>query len=75
MGANTHRRSIVEQPDVIPLAYAGKWLAWSGDGLRMLAVGDSLEAREAAAMEAGFKVNMVAIDYVTVGRVARDDRA
>lgn len=41
MGTNIRRRPPVERPETIPLAYAGKWLAWSGDGLRILAVGDS----------------------------------
>jgi len=70
MGTNIRRRPPVERPETIPLAYAGKWLAWSGDGLRILAVGDSFEDCERAAQAAGHAPNMVAIDYAPIGRVA-----
>ena len=36
-------------PEPVPLEYAGKWLAWSNDGLKILAVADDLgEAIEGA---------------------------
>lgn len=66
LGTNIRRRPPVERPETIPLAYAGKWLAWSGDGLRILAVGDSFEDCE----RADHAPNMVAIAYAPIGRVA-----
>jgi hypothetical protein len=41
------------EPEIIPLEYAEKWLAWSPDGLRILAVADSLDEVEAEAKRLG----------------------
>ena len=62
------RRSAPGRPQTIPLAYAGKWLAWSEDGLRIVAVGETFEDCERAAVEAGFAPNRVAVDKAPVGR-------
>ncbi|MBI3467442.1 MAG: hypothetical protein HY000_30910 [Planctomycetes bacterium] len=39
----------VTQRPVVPREYAGKWIAWSRDGLRIVASGDSLQAVQRAA--------------------------
>jgi hypothetical protein len=37
------------EPQTVPLELGGKWLAWSADGLRIIAHGDSfLECKEEA---------------------------
>ena len=40
-------------PESVPLAYAGKWLAWSADGLKIVAVAETLKQVIAAAERAG----------------------
>jgi hypothetical protein len=52
----------------IPRAYAGKWVAWSADGRRIVAVGDTLKSCEQAAARAGFHADQVAIDRVPTSR-------
>lgn len=61
------------RPDTIPLAYAGKWIAWSEDGLRILAVGDDFDACERAAVAAGHAPNRIAIGHVPGGRIVSDE--
>jgi hypothetical protein len=46
--------------------YAGRWIAWSPDGLRIVAAGDSFEGAERAAAAAGFPD--VAVEHVPAGR-------
>jgi hypothetical protein len=41
------------EAEVVPLALVGKWVAWSSDGLRILASADKLEEAERLAAEAG----------------------
>ena len=53
---------------VVPREYAGKWVAWSDDGRRIVAVGKSFAACETAAARAGFPADRVAIDRVPSGR-------
>jgi hypothetical protein len=53
---------------VVPREYAGKWLAWSADGRRIVTVGESFEAVEQAAVEAGFPADQVAIERVPTSR-------
>ncbi len=55
---------------VVPRAYAGKWVAWSSDGRRIVAVGESFDACERAAVAAGFAANQVAIGRIPVLRGA-----
>ena len=43
------------QPESVPLELAGKWIAWSGDGLRIIGSGDTLDDAEKAASQAGEK--------------------
>ena len=40
-----------DQP-IVPVQYAGKWIAWTGDGMRIAGVGDTPEEAEAAAKAA-----------------------
>jgi hypothetical protein len=53
---------------VVPREYAGKWIAWSPDGRKILAVAETFAACEAAAARAGFPAGSVAIDRVPTGR-------
>jgi hypothetical protein len=58
------RSRAVPIPQKIPLEYAGKWIAWSTDGLRIIAVASSFKACEAAAVQAGFPVGTAPIERV-----------
>jgi hypothetical protein len=49
---------------VVPREYAGKWIAWSADGRRIVAVGESFEACEQTATRAGFPADRIAIERV-----------
>ena len=40
-------------PDIVPSAYAGKWIAWSKDAARIVAAGDTPDEARAAAERAG----------------------
>jgi hypothetical protein len=40
-------------PESVPLAYVGKWIAWSSDGMRIVAVSDTLDEVERLAHQAG----------------------
>ena len=42
-----------QEPEIMPLAYAGKWIAWSADGMKILAVGESTAEVERLAHQAG----------------------
>lgn len=52
----------------VPHEYAGKWLAWSSDGRRIVAVGDTYKACEQVAATAGHPAHQVAIDRVPESR-------
>jgi hypothetical protein len=52
----------------IPRAYAGKWVAWSADGRRIVAVGETFEACEEAAAHAGFPADQIAVERVPTDR-------
>ena len=54
--------------EIVPREYAGKWVAWSADGRRVVAVGDTYKACEQAAARAGHPANEVAIDRVPESR-------
>lgn len=62
--AETDRRKV----ELVPREYAGKWVAWSADGRRVVAVGDTYKACERAAASAGHPANQVAIDRVPQSR-------
>jgi hypothetical protein len=53
---------------LVPRDYAGKWVAWSADGRKIVAVAESFRACEQAAERAGFPGDQVAIDRVPVSR-------
>jgi hypothetical protein len=59
----SNRKSRSQVP-FVPREYAGKWVAWSEDGRRVIAVGDSFESCEQAAIKAGFPANRIAIERV-----------
>jgi hypothetical protein len=58
---------------LVPREYAGKWVAWSADGRRILAVGDTFQACERAAVRAGYAANQVAIDKIPAHRRRVDE--
>jgi hypothetical protein len=58
----------VSEGPVVPRDYAGKWVAWSADGRRIVAVSDSFKACEQAAARAGLGVDQVAIERVPPSR-------
>lgn len=64
LDAKTGRRKV----EPVPREYAGKWVAWSADGRRIVAVGDTHKACEQAAAAAGHPANGVAIDRVPQSR-------
>ncbi len=39
--------------ELIPRDWAGKWVAWSADGLRIVGVGETLEEAERKGIESG----------------------
>ena len=41
------------EPEIVPLAYVGKWVAWSSDGMHILAAAETIEEAERLAAEAG----------------------
>ena len=43
----------VDEPDILPLTAVGRWVAWSSDGMRILAVAETIEEAERLAAEAG----------------------
>jgi hypothetical protein len=61
---NEARRSVRSAPQVVPREYAGKWIGWSADGRRIIAVGSDFESCEQAAARAGFSADQVAIERV-----------
>ena len=62
------RKSRARRPQTITRDMAGKWIAWSEDGLRIVAVGDTFDDCERKAVEGGFAPNRVAIGRVPEGR-------
>jgi hypothetical protein len=53
---------------IVPREYAGKWVAWSADGRRIVAVGHTFKVCQEAAARAGFPEDQVAIDRVPDSR-------
>ena len=41
------------EPEIVELRHAGKWLAWSADGMRIVAVAEKLDDAYALAAQAG----------------------
>ncbi len=58
---------------VVPREYAGKWVAWSSDGRRIVAVGESFDDCGRAVVAAGFAADRVAIGKIPVLRGAGGD--
>jgi hypothetical protein len=48
----THEFS-VQEPEIVPLADVGKWIAWSSDGMRILGAADTIEEAERLAQKSG----------------------
>ena len=48
-----HNPESDREPEILPLSLAGKWVAWSSDGLRIVASAESIEDAERLAAEAG----------------------
>ncbi len=55
-------------PPVLTREMAGRWTAWTEDGLTIVAIADSFEECERLARLAGYGPDQVAIDRVPVGR-------
>jgi hypothetical protein len=66
--SSTPRSARTGKIQVVPREYAGKWLAWSSDGRRIVAIADTFQACERAAAQAGFPADQVAIDRVPTAR-------
>jgi hypothetical protein len=45
--------SPIQEPEILPLSLAGKWVAWSSDGMRIVGSGDTIEEAERLAAESG----------------------
>jgi hypothetical protein len=43
----------IDEPQSMPMELAGRWVAWSADGLRIIGSGKTLEEAEAVASAAG----------------------
>jgi hypothetical protein len=52
------------QLNAIPLEYAGQWIAWSPDGLKIIAVEQTFAECEATAVRAGYRPWNVVIERV-----------
>ena len=53
---------------VVPREYAGKWVAWSADGRRIVAVSGSFKACEQAAARVGLGADQIAIERIPPSR-------
>jgi hypothetical protein len=58
MATDTHQYSdhaepIGEEPEVLPLSLVGKWVAWSSDGMRIVASAETSEEAQRLAIEVG----------------------
>jgi hypothetical protein len=45
--------NVAASNEVVPLAYVGRWIAWSADGIRILAVAETIDDVKRLALEAG----------------------
>jgi hypothetical protein len=66
---NAARKSALT-PDIIRREYAGKYVAWSPDGLTIVAVASSFDAAERKAAKAGYP--MVAVAKIPKGRTINE---
>ncbi len=48
-----HRDSPSQEPEILPLSLAGKWVAWSSDGMRIVASAETIDEAERLAAEVG----------------------
>ena len=62
--AAAHTRRV----QVVPRGCAGKWVAWSADGRKIVAVAESYKACEQLAARIGLGADQVAIDRVPASR-------
>src|SRR5258708_24068048 len=53
--ARRARKVRLLRPQIVPLEYTGKWVAWTPDGRTIVAVGESAKAAKAAAEERGVR--------------------
>jgi hypothetical protein len=53
---------------VVPPQYAGRWVAWTRDGRRIVADGATLKACEAGAARAGYAPDQVTYDKIPPAR-------
>ncbi len=51
--AQPTERPKAEEPEILPLSLAGKWVAWSSDGMRIVAAASTIEEAERLAADAG----------------------
>ncbi len=65
----TGSRAGAGRPQTVPREYAGKWVAWSPDGLQIVGSGASFATCERAALVAGFAADQIAIERVPQGRL------
>lgn len=47
------RAGVLKRPQIVPREYTGKWLAWTPDGLRILAAADTAVEARAEAIRLG----------------------
>lgn len=59
------------RPQTITRGLAGKWIAWSEDGLSIVAIGESVDDCERAAVAAGYSPSRVAFEGVPKHRGER----
>ena len=53
---------------VVPPEFAGRWVAWTRDGRRIVADGTTFKACEAGAARAGFAPDQVTFDKIPPAR-------
>jgi hypothetical protein len=46
-------KQTVAEPEILPLSLAGKWVAWSSDGMRIVAFSETSDEAERLAISAG----------------------
>ena len=66
----TAAKKSASSPDTIRRAYAGKYVVWAPDGLKIVAVASSFDAAERKAAKAGYP--MVAVARIPKGRTINE---
>ncbi len=49
----TDAATVEQEPDILPLSLAGKWVAWTNDGMHIVGSGDTIEEAERNAAKNG----------------------